>query len=190
MTFALARNWWSLVIRGIVCIALGILAFARPGITLGALVLLFGAYAFINGVVSFVGAMRAAGTGERWGALLLEAVLCILAAAAAILWPALTAVALVFIIAAWAILTGVAEIAAAVRMRRHIRNEWLLGLAGVVSILFGVAIAAAPIVGAVVIAVWFGVYAFIFGFVLLALGIRLRHWTHGVPGTSMPLPVH
>jgi uncharacterized membrane protein HdeD (DUF308 family) len=96
----------------------------------------------------------------------------------------------VYIIAAWAIIHGIAEIAAAARLRRWVRGEWLLGLAGVLSILFGVLIAAAPLVGAVVIAVWFGAYALVFGVMLLALGLRLRHWSHGVPGSSIPLPAH
>ena len=192
MNFALARNWWSLVIRGILGILLGIAAFAWPGITLGALVLLFGAWALLNGIMCLVGAVRAAEARERWGALLLEGVFSILAAGATVLRPGLTALALVYIIAAWAIFTGIAEIGAAIRLRKHISNEWLLGLGGVVSILFGVMIAASPVVGALVIAVWLGAYAFIFGLVLLALGIRLRHWSHGhgIPGPSIPLPVH
>jgi uncharacterized membrane protein HdeD (DUF308 family) len=190
MNLTLARNWWSLVIRGIVGILLGIISFAWPGITLRALVLLFGAYVLINGVMSFVGAVRAAGVRERWGALLFEGVVGILAAVVTVLWPAITALALVYIIAIWAIFSGAAEIAAAVRLRRHISNEWLLGLAGVLSILFGVLMAAAPAIGAVVIAVWFGAYALVLGVVLVALGIRMRHWSHGLPPGSIPLPAH
>jgi len=192
MNFALARNWWSLVVRGILGILLGIAAFAWPAITIGALVLLFGAWALLNGIVCLVGAVRAAGARERWGALLLEGVFSILAAIATVLRPGLTTLALVFIIAAWAIFTGVAEIGAAVRLRKHISNEWLLALGGVISVLFGVIILASPAVGVLVIAVWLGAYALIFGSVLLALGLRLRHWSHGhgIPGSSMPLPVH
>jgi uncharacterized membrane protein HdeD (DUF308 family) len=190
MNFALARNWWSLVIRGIVGILLGIVAFTRPGITIGALVLLFGAYALIDGVVSFAGAVRAAGIQERWGVLLFEGVVGILAGVAAFVWPAITALVLVYIIAFWAIIHGIAEIAAAVRLRKYISGEWLFGLAGVVSILFGVIMAASPMLGALMIAVWFGVFAFIFGVIMLTLGFKLRHWHHGLPGSSMPLPVH
>jgi uncharacterized membrane protein HdeD (DUF308 family) len=190
MHIALARNWWSLVIRGIVAILLGILAFTWPGITFHALILLFGAYALIQGVVCIAGAVRAAGVRERWGALLLEGVIAILAAAITFFWPAITGLALVYIIAFWAIVTGVAEISAAVRLRKEITGEWLLALAGVLSVLFGVIMAAVPLAGFVVIAIWFGAYAFLFGVVLLALGFRLRHWTHGIPGSSLPLPVH
>jgi uncharacterized membrane protein HdeD (DUF308 family) len=190
MNFALAKNWWSLVLRGILGIVLGVISFAWPAITLRALVLLFGFYALIDGVVNISGAMHAVATRERWGALLFEGIIGILAAVAAVGWPAITALALVYIIAAWAIIHGIAEIAAAVRLRRVVRGEWLLGLAGVVSILFGVLIAAAPLVGAVVIAIWFGAYAFVFGVMMLALGFRLRHLHHGIPGSSLPLPAH
>jgi len=190
MSFVLARNWWSLVIRGIVGIVLGILAFAWPHITLGAIVLLFGAYAFIDGIVDLVGAVRAASANERWGALLFEGIVGVLAGIVTFFWPAITALALVYIIAFWAIITGIAEIAAAIRLRRHVAGEWLLGLAGALSIIFGVLIAASPAVGAFVIALWFGAYAFIFGVILVALGFRLRNWTHHHPYAPYPLPAH
>ena len=190
MAFVLARNWWSLVIRGILGILLGIVSFAWPGITLRALVLLFGAYALIDGVVNIAGAIRAAGAHERWGALLFEGIVVILAAVATVLWPGITVLALVYIIAGWAFITGIAEIAAAIRLRKHIHGEWLLALAGVVSVLFGVVIATMPVFGALVIATWFGAYALVFGVMLIALGFRLRHWSHGVDGSSEPLPAH
>lgn len=188
-SFVLARNWWSLVIRGLVAIALGVLAFVWPGATLGGLVLFFGVYAMIDGVVNLVGAVRAAGAHERWGSLLFEGIIGILAGLAAFFWPLITALVLVYIVAIWAIATGIAEIAAAIRLRRHVAGEWLLGLAGVLSVLFGVFIVAAPAAGALVITLWFGAYAFVFGIVLLALGFRLRHWHHGVPGSSAPIPI-
>jgi uncharacterized membrane protein HdeD (DUF308 family) len=188
MSFVLARNWWSLVIRGIIGVLVGIIAFTWPGVTFGALILLFAAYALIDGVVNIAGAARAAGAHERWGALLFEGIIGILAGVVTVFWPAITAFALVFVIAIWAIITGIAEIAAAVRLRKHISGEWLLGLAGVLSILFGVFIAARPLAGALVLALWFGAYAFIFGAVLIALGFRLRSWTHHIPGSAAPMP--
>ena len=129
----MAKNWWSLLIRGIAAILFGILTFVWPGITVTALVFLFAAYALVDGVVSLAGAVRAAEAHDRWGALLLEGIVGIAAAIVTIVWPGLTAVSLVFVIAVWAIITGVAEIAAAVRLRRHIHGEWLLALAGVLS---------------------------------------------------------
>jgi len=123
--------------------------------------------------------------------LLLEGIIGILAAVATVLWPTITALALVYIIGAWAILTGVAEIGAAIRIRRHVTGEWLLAIAGVLSILFGVLIVAVPLAGALVITLWFGAYAFLFGIVLLGLGFRLRHWRHGLPDFhAIPVQSH
>src|SRR5258708_32496295 len=120
MTIVLANNWWTLAIRGLVAIMLGVVAFAWPGITLGALVLLFGAYALIDGIASIVGAVRASRAHERWGVLLLEGFAGILTSAVTVVWPGITALALVYLIAAWALVTGVFEIIAAVRLRQYI----------------------------------------------------------------------
>src|SRR5260370_12014341 len=136
MRIALATNWWSLVIRGIAGIAFGILTFVWPGITLVALVLVFGAYSLIDGVMSLIGAVRAAEAHERWGLLVLEGLVGIAAAAITVLWPGITAIALVYVIAAWAIVTGALEIGAAIRLREVISGEWLVMWGGVVSGLF------------------------------------------------------
>ncbi len=156
MTIVLAKNWWALVVRGIAAIIFGVIAFAWPGITLAALVLLFGAYALLDGVMSLVGAVRAVKSHERWGALTFEGVAGIVAAVVTILWPAITALSLVFIIAAWAIITGVFEIVAAVRLRKLIQGEWLLVLSGIASLVFGILITIAPLAGALVLAIWVG----------------------------------
>jgi uncharacterized membrane protein HdeD (DUF308 family) len=179
MAVVLAANWWSLVIRGVISILLGIVALVWPGITLGALVLLFGAYALIDGIVSLVGVWRASKAHERWGALLLEGFLGIAAAVVTIAWPGITVIVLIYVIAAWAIITGIFEIMAAIRLRKHISNEWLLLLAGVASVVFGILMMGFPITGALVIAIWFGVYALIFGGTLIGLGLRLRAWSKG-----------
>jgi uncharacterized membrane protein HdeD (DUF308 family) len=163
MRIILATNWWSLVIRGIVAILLGIVTFAWPGITLTALVFLFGAYALLDGVVSLVGVVRAAQAHERWGALLIEGFAGIAAAIVTVLWPPLTALALVYVIGAWAVVTGIFEMVAAVRLRKYIAGEWLLALTGIASLLFGILIMIAPIAGALVIALWVGAYAMVFG---------------------------
>jgi uncharacterized membrane protein HdeD (DUF308 family) len=193
MRIALVTNWWSLVIRGLAGIAVGILTFAWPGITLVALVILFGAYSLVDGVVSLIGAVRAAEAHERWGALVLEGLVGIAVAVITVLWPAITAVALVYVIAAWATITGALEIAAAIRLRRVISGEWLLILGGVASILFGILLAIAPVVGAVVIALWVGAYTFVFGVLMVALGLRLRSWAKDrglTAGGPLPLPAH
>jgi uncharacterized membrane protein HdeD (DUF308 family) len=179
------------VIRGIAGIALGILTFVWPGITLVALVLLFGAYSLIDGVMSLIGAVRAAEAHERWGVLVLEGLVGIAAAAITVLWPAITAIALVYVIAAWAVITGALEIGAGIRLRKVISGEWLLIVGGIASVLFGFLLIMAPVIGAVVIALWVGAYAFIFGVLLVALGFKLRSWGHDLmAGGALPLPAH
>lgn len=191
MGIVLARNWWSLVIRGLVAIIVGIVTFVWPGITLGALVLLFGAYSLLDGIFSLVGAYRASRAHERWGALVFEGLFGIAASAVTVLWPAITALALVYIIAAWALVTGSLEIAAAVKLRKVISGEWLLGLGGVASIVFGILAVILPLAGALAIALGVGIYALVFGVILIGLGFRLRSWTKSPhTGTTIPLPAH
>lgn len=191
MTFVLAENWWSLVIRGLVALIVGIIAFVLPGITLAALVILFGAYALIDGVVSFIGAWKASRAHERWGVLVLEGIAGIVASVVTILWPGITAFALVVLIAAWALVTGAFEIAASIRLRKYISGEWLLALSGIASIIFGFLMIAFPLAGALAIAYMVGIYALVFGVLLLALGFRLRSWAKSfspaTPRMSVPI---
>jgi uncharacterized membrane protein HdeD (DUF308 family) len=191
MTFSLTINWWSVLIRGLLAILIGIVALALPGVTVTALVFLFAGYAFVDGVVSIIGAVRAVAAKERWGSLLIEGIAGIAAGLITVLWPAITALTLIYVIAAWAIVTGVLEIAAAVRLRRHISGEWLLALSGVASVIFGVLVAAVPLAGALVLAVWFGAYEVVFGTLLVALGFRLRAWDKAaLSGRTFPAPAH
>jgi uncharacterized membrane protein HdeD (DUF308 family) len=191
MRLALVRNWWSLVLRGVVAILVGLATFAWPGVTLAGLVILFGAYALVDGIFSIIGAVRAAEIGERWGVLVLEGLVGIGAAIVTLMWPAITAIALVYVIAAWAIVTGVLEISAAIRLRQHIHGEWLLVLGGIASVIFGFLIMMAPLAGALVIALWFGAYALVFGVLLVALGVRLRGIRNSpLIGPTVTAPAH
>jgi uncharacterized membrane protein HdeD (DUF308 family) len=190
MRFALARNWWSLVLRGVLGIVIGVLTFVWPGITLAALVFLFAGYALVDGVLSLAGAVHAVSAHERWGALLFEGIVGIAAAVTTVFWPAITALALVYVIATWAIVTGAFEIAAAIRLRRHISGEWLLILGGITSVIFGVLVAALPLAGALVISLWFGAYTLVFGVILVGLGFRLRSWNRDPVHGGMPAPAH
>ena len=190
MGFALAHNWWSLVVRGIVAVLFAAVTFIWPSITFAALVFLFAGYALVDGIMSLVAAVRAERAHSRWGALVFEGVVGIGAAILTVFWPAITALALVYIVAFWAIFTGVAEILAAARLRHYISGEWLLAIAGILSIAFGCLLVAAPLAGAIVLALWAGVYMLFFGMMLIALGIRLRGWVRakgplGYPPTSM-----
>jgi uncharacterized membrane protein HdeD (DUF308 family) len=179
MRESIAKNWWALVIRGFLGIGLGVITFVWPGITLASLVILFAAYALVDGVMAIVAAVRSLKSHERWGAFLLEGIAGIAAGLITMAWPAITALWLIYLIAAWAIVTGIFEIVAAVRLRKEIEGEWLLALTGVASLIFGVLIMASPLAGALVIAIWVGAYAFVFGVLLVALGFRLRSWAHG-----------
>jgi len=183
----LAKNWWLLVVRGLIAILLAGLAFAWPGITLTALVFLFGGYALVDGIVSIVAAVRAADRREQWGWLLLEGVTGILAAVITALWPGITLLALVFVIGIWAIVTGAMAIASAIRLRKEIRGEWLLALSGVASIIFGALVVAVPAAGALVLTLWFGAYMLVAGVLMVVLGFRLHTLTREYRPIEIPI---
>jgi uncharacterized membrane protein HdeD (DUF308 family) len=174
MSFELARNWWTLAIRGVVAIIFGILAFVWPGITLLTLVILFAVYALADGFFAIVAAMSASSRGEKWWALLLEGILGIVAGVVTLLVPGITALFLLYIIAFWSLITGIFEVVTAVRLRREISDEWLMGLGGVASVIFGILLLSFPGAGALAVVWLIGAYAIIFGVLLLSLAIRLR----------------
>jgi uncharacterized membrane protein HdeD (DUF308 family) len=162
-------RWWLLALRGVASILLGIAAFVVPGITLLVLVILFGAYLLIDGVLAIVaGAM-----GRSW-LLVLEGAAGVIAGLLTLVWPGITAVVLLILTAAWAIVTGVAELVAAYRLRRIVRNEWLLILLGVASIMFGIALVIRPGAGLLALVYLIGAYCLLFGVLLVALALRLR----------------
>ena len=174
MVVVLARNWWALALRGVAAVLFGIMAFAWPGMTLGVLVLLYGAYALVDGVLAIIAAVAGRTSGMPWWALLLEGVLGITVGILTFAWPGITALVLLYLIAAWAVATGVFEVVAAIRLRREIRGEWLLALSGVISVLFGIALVINPVGGALAVVWLIGAYAIAFGVLLIALGFRLR----------------
>jgi uncharacterized membrane protein HdeD (DUF308 family) len=181
MAHVLIRNWWALALRGALGILVGFAAFLFPGTTLGALVLLFGVYAVVDGVFAIVAGVRAAEHRERWRALLLEGVAGVAAGVLAFVWPALTALVLLYLIAAWSIIRGALKIAAAIRLRRTIQGEWLLGLNGALSVLFGILLIAMPTIGLLTLVWLVGAYALIFGALLLWFAFRLRRHQVVVP---------
>ncbi len=187
--FVLVGNWWTFVLRGIAAILFGLLTILMPGIALLTLVLLWGAYAVVEGVINVVAAFRRTAADQQpWWALLIEGVVSIAAGAIAFLWPGLTALALLYIIAAWALVTGVLEIVAAIRLRKQIQGEWMLAVAGALSIAFGLLLFLFPGAGALTVVLWIGAYAVVFGIMLIALGMRLRKWVRAVerPGHGFP----
>ncbi len=176
MSGDLPLNWWALALRGLLGIVIGFIAFFMPVVTLVALTFLFGAYALVDGILSLVTAFHASRVHRHWWALALEGIAGIGAAAITAIWPAVTLITLLYLIAAWAVITGILEIAAAVRLRQVIAHEWLLIVAGAASVIFGVILFGAPGPGAIVISWWIGAYAFVFGVIMLVLSFRLRSW--------------
>lgn len=174
MLDVLTRNWWAMALRGLLAIIFGILCFIWPGITLLALALLFGAYAMVSGVLAIIAAVQRAGRDERWWALSVEGIVGIAAGTIAFLWPGLTALGLVYLIAAWAIVAGALTIVSAIRLRREIEGEWLMALLGVLSIIFGLFIAIFPGVGALSLVWAIGAFAIAFGVVMVVLAFQLR----------------
>jgi uncharacterized membrane protein HdeD (DUF308 family) len=183
---SLSRNWWAIVLRGLAGMTFGLVTFFAPGISLAALVLVFGAYAFADGVLAIISAIRRERPGDRWWLLLLEGIAGIAAGVVTLLWPGITALVLLYVIAAWALVTGVLEIAAAIRLRKAIKGEWLLILSGILSVALGVMLVLWPGPGALALVIWIGAYAFVFGALLLALGLRLRSLR---PSTGTPRTV-
>jgi uncharacterized membrane protein HdeD (DUF308 family) len=170
----LRRHWWLLALRGLAAVLFGILAFVWPGITIFWLVCFFGAYALVNGILSFVLAAKAS-KGSGITGLILGGLLSVAAGLLTFFWPALTALGLLILISWWAIFNGVMEIITAIRLRKVITNEWLLVLAGIASIVFGVLLLLQPAVGALVLIWWIGAWALFFGVLLMVLAFRMRH---------------
>jgi uncharacterized membrane protein HdeD (DUF308 family) len=169
-------NWWLLALRGMLAVLFGVLAFMWPGATLLTLVWLFGAFALMNGVLSLVLAAKTPKGYPKVGSLILGGLLGILAGLLAFVMPGITALGLLILIAAWAIVTGVMELVAAVRLRKIITNEWLLVLAGIASVAFGVILLFQPGAGALALIWLIAAWAVVFGILLLILAFRMRNW--------------
>ena len=171
---SLAKNWWAVALRGVAAIIFGVLAFVLPSVTLTVLILLFGGYALVEGALNLFAAVRGRGDDQPWWALLFEGFVSVAAGIVTFVLPGLTELALLYVIAAWAIVTGALEIVAAVRLRRRITGEVWLALNGVLSIAFGVLTVLVPGAGALSLVWLIGAYAIVFGALLLGLSWRLR----------------
>ena len=170
----LGRNWGWIALRGAAAVLFGVLAFAWPGITLVVLALFFGAYAFMDGIFALIAAYKGREGSKAVWLLVLVGVLGIAAGIATFLWPEMTALALLMFIAVWALFVGIFQIAAAIRLRKEIENEWLLGISGGLSVLFGVLMIASPGAGALAVVWVIAAYSIAFGVLLIALGFRLK----------------
>jgi len=183
MIEAICSKWWLLLIRGLASIAVAAIAFTQPGSALIALVLVLGAYSFVVGAFAFAAAFTGV-AGDRWWALLFEGVFGVVVAFVIWSWPLSSALAFVYFVASWLILTGILQVAAGVRLRDFIDNEWLYILSGVVSIGFGIWVFRSPAQGAVATAFLFGWYFLLFGLMQTALAFRLRSLLGGQPRTA------
>lgn len=166
---AFSHNWWLLLIRGIVAVLFGIMAFTWPGLTLVTLVLLYGAYAFVDGLTAIWVSM----SSRAWG-LLLFGFLGVILGIYAFFFPGITALALLYLIAAWAFVRGIFEIVTAIQLRKEISNEWVLILAGVISIMLAVVLVANPGAGALAMVLVIGAFALVFGLMMIILAFRLK----------------
>lgn len=176
MVTVLARNWGMVAVRGVVAVLFGLFAIVRPGITLAALVILFGAFSLVDGLVSVWSALANRRGEPHWVALLIGGIAGIVIGIVTFFMPAITAIVLLYFIAAWAIIRGVAEIVMAIELRKVLVGEWLLALAGVMSALFGLFLLIFPGPGALAVVLWIGVWAIVLGVIVIALAFRLRQW--------------
>ncbi len=182
----LERNWWVLLVRGIAAILFGIAAFAWPGLTAAILVVMFGAYMLIDGLFGIIDSIRYRETMNNWWLFLLEGALGVIAGLLILSMPGITALVLVTFIAFWAILGGILRVVAAIQLRKEITGEWMFGLGGALSILFGVLLIAMPGAGLLSLVWLIGIWAFALGVLFIALAFRLRKTGKDKPSAARP----
>lgn len=175
MKHLLVSNWDMFLVRGILAILFGIATLLMPGITLIVLVVLFSAYALVDGVVLTILAVKNRKHDSDWWLMLLTGLVSIAAGVVAFAWPGITTVSLFYVIVAWAIVTGISEVIYAIQFRKVIEGEWLLVLDGILSVAFGILLIAQPIPGALAVLWLIGVYAIAYGVMLVVLAFRLRN---------------
>jgi uncharacterized membrane protein HdeD (DUF308 family) len=169
----LADSWWAVGLRGILGILFGLICLLTPGVAVEVFVILFSAYMLVDGLFAIVSGIKAARNGERWGLLILEGIVDLAAGVVAFLWPAITLVALIWIIAVWAVVSGVLMLSAAFTLNID-HGRWWLALGGIASIIFGILLVIEPLIGAVVLTLWIGAYALVFGVFLLVVAFQLH----------------
>ncbi|HOP88715.1 MAG TPA: HdeD family acid-resistance protein [Ottowia sp.] len=171
---ALGRNWWLLLVRGLVAIVFALLTWAQPGVSLAALVLVFGIYVLADGLLGVWSAIAKRRDNRHWWLLLLWGLVGIVVGVMTFIMPGITGLVLLMYIAAWAVITGVLQIVAAIRLRKEIKGEWLMILSGLVSVAFGVLLFLQPGAGALAVAWIIAAYAFIFGVLMVLLAFKVR----------------
>ena len=173
MSEVLAESWWAVGLCGILGILFGLICLLTPGLAVEVFVILFAAYMLVDGVFAIAAGIKAARNGERWGLLILEGIVDLAAGLVAVLWPAITLVALIWLIAIWAVVTGALMLAGAFSLNLD-HGRWWLALGGIASVIFGILLVIEPLIGAVVLTLWIGAYAIVFGIFLLILAFQLH----------------
>jgi len=168
------HSWWPIILRGFCAVIFGLLTFVVPGVTLAVLVILFGVFALANGIFALVTSIQLPGSTSGRGSLGVQGALSIIAGMIAFVYPGLTALSLLFVIALWAIITGIAEVVFAVKLRQVLPEEWLLILSGLLSVVFGVLLFAMPGAGILSIVWLVGVYAIVYGLSLFVAAFKLK----------------
>jgi uncharacterized membrane protein HdeD (DUF308 family) len=169
----LAESWWAVGLRGILGILFGLICLLTPGLAVEVFVILFAAYMLVDGVFAIIAGIKAARNGERWGLLILEGIVDLAAGTVAVLWPAITLVALIWIVAIWAVISGALMLGAAFTLNID-HGRWWLALGGIASLILGVLLVIEPLIGAVVLTMWLGAYALVFGVLLLVVAFQLH----------------
>src|SRR5689334_18022173 len=180
MSNLLAQNWWAIALRGVFAIIFGLIALFMPGAALLALVLLFAAYMVVDGILAIVAAVRAARQHERWGWLIVEGIVDLIAGGIAVVWPLATVIAFVLLMGAWAIVSGALLLAASFRL--HVpHGRWLMALGGTISVIWGFLLIVWPPIGALALIWWMAAYALLFVVALIVLAFRLRGRRYAAP---------
>jgi len=172
----MVRNWWVWVLRGVLAVLFGVAAYIWPGLTIGLLVLVFGAYVLVNGLFEVFGSIANRDLSANWWLLLLDGLFGIGIGIFTFFRPSITGIALIYLITAWAIVGGISAIISAIQLRKEIDNEWLLILSGTFSLLFGLIMAIMPGAGALALVWVIAAYAILFGILLIVFGFRIRSW--------------
>jgi uncharacterized membrane protein HdeD (DUF308 family) len=180
----ITQNWWAIALRGLVAALFGIATLMWPGVTFSVLAPLFGAYAMINGIFAVIESFRRDVSQERWRPLLFEGAVSIMVGVMTFAWPGLTSRGLLFLIAFWAIVTGVFELITAIRLRHEIRGEWLMALIAILSMGFGLLLLAFPVTGALSVILLIRAFVFAIGALMIALALKLRSLRR--PGGEVP----
>ena len=170
----LAKMWWLLALRGVFAILFGIVILAWPALTIEVLVIIYGVFALVGGILSMIIGLFTIGKYSNWWVMFLEGVLGFIVGGIVLKWPAISLLLLVVIIGLWAIISGIIQIITAIFVRQEIKNEWLMGLSGLISLLFGLVILSWPISSIIVVSWLIGFYALLLGIFLIVFGFQIK----------------